>query len=200
MEGLGCAVKFAGIGWPCDGLNNGRKFIKGLTPGGLCICVKAGLALASPAWFTGRGIGRCIGIPGLNGLKFGLVAAINYRIFYYLKDRLIDSLFLAKNFFSQIMKFNSSCVHAGQEPDQITGAVIPAISLSTTFAQASAGQTRAGYDYSRSGNPTRQAFEIAVATLEGGKHGTLSITKVWHSLPVLLLLLLSLLSSLQDHI
>lgn len=69
------------------------------------------------------------------------------------------------------MKFNSSCVHAGQEPDAVTGAVIPAISLSTTFAQASAGKMRAGYDYSRSGNPTRHAFEIAVAALEGGKHG-----------------------------
>ena len=54
--------------------------------------------------------------------------------------------------------------------DPVTGAVIPPISLSTTFAQASAGEHK-GFDYSRSGNPTRKAFETAVATLEGGKHG-----------------------------
>lgn len=68
------------------------------------------------------------------------------------------------------LKFNSLCVHAGQEPDPTTGAVIPSLSLSTTFAQAKAGEHK-GFDYSRSGNPTRKAFETAVAALEGGKHG-----------------------------
>ncbi|KAJ1568011.1 hypothetical protein HK405_003917, partial [Cladochytrium tenue] len=51
----------------------------------------------------------------------------------------------------------------------VTGAVIPPISLSTTFAQEAAGVHK-GYDYSRSGNPTRQAFEEAVAALEKGKY------------------------------
>ena len=68
------------------------------------------------------------------------------------------------------LQFNSLCVHAGQEPDPATGAVIPSLSLSTTFAQAKAGEHK-GFDYSRSGNPTRKAFETAVAALEGGKHG-----------------------------
>lgn len=45
------------------------------------------------------------------------------------------------------------------------------LSLSTTFAQSSAGHHK-GYDYSRSGNPTRKAFEVAVAALEGGSFGT----------------------------
>ncbi|KAJ3158256.1 hypothetical protein HDU86_002965 [Geranomyces michiganensis] len=65
--------------------------------------------------------------------------------------------------------FGTRAVHAGQDPDPITGAVIPALSLSTTFAQSSAGVHK-GFDYSRSGNPTRNAFEIAVAALENGKH------------------------------
>ncbi|KAJ3230221.1 hypothetical protein HDU78_008529 [Chytriomyces hyalinus] len=65
--------------------------------------------------------------------------------------------------------FDTRAVHAGQQPDPHTGAVVPALSLSTTFAQASAGVHK-GYDYSRSGNPTRAAFETAVASLEQGKH------------------------------
>jgi cystathionine gamma-lyase len=55
----------------------------------------------------------------------------------------------------------------------VTGAVIPPISLSTTFKQNAPGEPKAGYDYSRSGNPTRDGFEKAVAALEQGKHGAL---------------------------
>jgi len=61
-------------------------------------------------------------------------------------------------------------VHAGQKPDPNTGAVIIPISLSSTFAQTSPGVTH-GYEYARTGNPTRNAFEDNVAALEGGKHG-----------------------------
>ena len=67
-------------------------------------------------------------------------------------------------------KFNTRVIHAGQEPDPITGAVIPPISLSTTFKQSAAGVHK-GYDYSRSGNPTREAFETAVSSLENAKYG-----------------------------
>ncbi|KAJ3091182.1 hypothetical protein HK102_001419 [Quaeritorhiza haematococci] len=66
--------------------------------------------------------------------------------------------------------FGTVAVHAGQDPDPATGAVIPPISLSTTFQQDGVGGHK-GYEYSRSGNPTRKAFETAVATLEKGKHG-----------------------------
>jgi cystathionine beta-lyase/cystathionine gamma-synthase len=62
------------------------------------------------------------------------------------------------------------CIHAGQEPDPLTGAVMTPIVLATTFAQDGPGVTK-GYDYSRAGNPTRSALEQCLAALEGGKHG-----------------------------
>jgi cystathionine gamma-lyase len=62
------------------------------------------------------------------------------------------------------------CIHAGQQPDPIHGAVMTPIVLASTFAQESPGVTK-GFEYSRSGNPTRHALEECVATLEGGKHG-----------------------------
>jgi cystathionine gamma-synthase len=66
--------------------------------------------------------------------------------------------------------FETRAIHAGQDPDPATGAVVPPLSLSTTFAQDGVGGHR-GYDYARSGNPTRKALETAVASLEGGRHG-----------------------------
>eukprot|EP01116_Phalansterium_solitarium_P001375 TRINITY_DN1117_c0_g1_i1.p1 TRINITY_DN1117_c0_g1~~TRINITY_DN1117_c0_g1_i1.p1 ORF type:complete len:410 (+),score=185.13 TRINITY_DN1117_c0_g1_i1:172-1401(+) len=65
---------------------------------------------------------------------------------------------------------STAAIHAGQPADPQTGAVMVPISLATTFQQASPGVTK-GYDYSRSGNPTRQAYETCVAALENGKHG-----------------------------
>jgi cystathionine gamma-synthase len=67
-------------------------------------------------------------------------------------------------------EFETLAVHAGQEPDPGTGAVVPPISLATTFAQDAVGEHR-GYEYSRSGNPTRTALETCVATLEGAGYG-----------------------------
>jgi len=66
--------------------------------------------------------------------------------------------------------FDTRAVHAGQEPDPATGAVVPPLSLSTTFAQHRVGGHR-GYEYSRSGNPTRTALETCLASLEGARHG-----------------------------
>lgn len=68
------------------------------------------------------------------------------------------------------MRFGSRAVHVGNEPDELTGAVTPPIYTSSTFAQTKIGKTR-GYEYSRSGNPTRDRLERAVADLEGGKFG-----------------------------
>ena len=68
------------------------------------------------------------------------------------------------------MRFDTRAVHAGNEPDELTGAVTPPIYTSSTFAQAKVGKTK-GYEYSRSGNPTRERLERAVADLEGGKFG-----------------------------
>ncbi|KXS17228.1 cystathionine gamma-lyase [Gonapodya prolifera JEL478] len=64
--------------------------------------------------------------------------------------------------------FGTLAVHAGQTPDPVTGAVIPSISLSTTFLQRAPNDPIGGYDYSRAGNPTRANFEEAVAKLEKG--------------------------------
>jgi cystathionine gamma-synthase len=66
--------------------------------------------------------------------------------------------------------FETRAIHAGQPPDPATGAVTTPISLATTFAQEAVGQHR-GYEYSRSGNPTRTALESALASLEGAAHG-----------------------------
>jgi cystathionine gamma-synthase len=62
-------------------------------------------------------------------------------------------------------------VHAGSEPDPRTGAVVPAIQMSTTFKQDGVGGLRSGYEYGRSGNPTREALESTIAELEGATHG-----------------------------
>jgi cystathionine gamma-synthase len=61
-------------------------------------------------------------------------------------------------------------IHAGQEPDRTTGAVVTPISLSTTFVQDAVGKHR-GYEYARSANPTRTALEACVASLETARHG-----------------------------
>jgi cystathionine gamma-synthase len=66
--------------------------------------------------------------------------------------------------------FETLAIHAGQEPDAATGAVVPPISLATTFAQSEVG-VHQGYEYSRSGNPTRTAVETQIAALERARHG-----------------------------
>ncbi len=68
-------------------------------------------------------------------------------------------------------RFETLAVHAGAEPDASTGAVTPAIQMSTTFKQDGVGGLRGGFEYGRSGNPTRSALEAAIAMLERGEHG-----------------------------
>jgi cystathionine gamma-synthase len=72
---------------------------------------------------------------------------------------------------SPARSFDSLAVHAGQAPDPATGAVIPPVHFSTTYLQDGIGTLRAGYEYGRSGNPTRTALETQLAALEGGAHG-----------------------------
>jgi len=67
--------------------------------------------------------------------------------------------------------FNTRAIHAGQEPDQATGAVVPAIYQVSTYKQDGVGGLRGGYEYSRSANPTRTALEECLAALEGGGRG-----------------------------
>lgn len=69
------------------------------------------------------------------------------------------------------LSFDTLAVHAGAEPDELTGAVSPPIYQTSTFAQDGVGKPRRGYEYSRSQNPTRERLERAVATLERGRYG-----------------------------
>lgn len=66
--------------------------------------------------------------------------------------------------------FETRAVHAGQAFDPATGAVIPPVHFSTTYAQDGIGGLRGGFEYGRSGNPTRAALETQLAALEGGAH------------------------------
>jgi cystathionine beta-lyase/cystathionine gamma-synthase len=66
--------------------------------------------------------------------------------------------------------FETLAIHAGQEPDEKTGAVMTPIYQTSTYAQQSVGQHK-GYEYSRTGNPTRTALEACMATLEGAEYG-----------------------------
>lgn len=66
--------------------------------------------------------------------------------------------------------FSTRAIHAGQEPEPTTGAVVPPVSLATTFAQSEVG-VHAGYDYSRTANPTRGVLETALASLEAATIG-----------------------------
>lgn len=70
-----------------------------------------------------------------------------------------------------IRGFDSLAVHAGQEFDPTTGAVIPPVHFSTTYAQDGIGGLRGGYEYGRSGNPTRTALQTQLAAIEHGRHG-----------------------------
>lgn len=68
------------------------------------------------------------------------------------------------------MGFATRAIHGGQSPDPATGAVMPPIYATSTYAQQSPGVHK-GYEYSRTQNPTRMAFERCIADLEGGSHG-----------------------------
>ena len=68
------------------------------------------------------------------------------------------------------MKFNTKAIHGNQKHDPSTGAVMPPIYQTSTYAQASPGDHK-GYEYSRTGNPTRTALENAFASIENGKYG-----------------------------
>jgi cystathionine gamma-synthase len=67
-------------------------------------------------------------------------------------------------------KFETLAIHAGQEPDPLTGAVVPPIYQTSTYKQDGVGGTRGGYEYSRTRNPTRTALEECLAALENGSH------------------------------
>ena len=67
-------------------------------------------------------------------------------------------------------EFDTLAIHAGQEPDPATGAVMPPIYQTSTFRQRAVGE-HLGYEYSRTGNPTRAALVASLAVLEDGQSG-----------------------------
>lgn len=69
------------------------------------------------------------------------------------------------------LAFDTLAVHAGAEPDELTGAVAPPIYQTSTYAQDGVNRPRGGYDYARTANPTRDRLQRAVAALEGGGEG-----------------------------
>jgi len=71
---------------------------------------------------------------------------------------------------TQKMKFNTKVIHAGLEPDPTTGAIMTPIYQTSTYVQASPGDHK-GFEYSRTGNPTRAALEANLAALENAKYG-----------------------------
>jgi len=68
------------------------------------------------------------------------------------------------------MKFATKAIHAGQEPDPSTGAIMTPIFQTATYVQEGLGEHK-GFEYSRSGNPTRSALEACIAAIEDGKYG-----------------------------
>ncbi|GAB4328127.1 MAG: cystathionine gamma-synthase [Candidatus Zixiibacteriota bacterium] len=68
------------------------------------------------------------------------------------------------------MKFETAAIHAGQEPEEVTGAIVVPIFQTATYAQPAIGEHK-GYEYSRTHNPTRTAMQTCLAALEGGKYG-----------------------------
>ena len=68
-------------------------------------------------------------------------------------------------------RFGTLAIHAGQEPEAETGAIMPPIFQTSTYVQPDVAKPKKGYDYARVQNPTREALERMVAALEGGKHG-----------------------------
>jgi cystathionine gamma-lyase len=77
---------------------------------------------------------------------------------------------MEKQWLNSRFGFDTRAIHAGQEPDPSTGAIMTPVYLTSTYVQESPGVHK-GYDYSRTHNPTRKAYEACLANLENAKHG-----------------------------
>lgn len=73
---------------------------------------------------------------------------------------------------SENYSFETLAIHAGQDPEPTTGAVVVPIFQTSTYAQEGLGKPKQGYEYARTSNPTRKAYEECIAALENGKYGT----------------------------
>jgi cystathionine gamma-lyase/cystathionine beta-lyase/cystathionine gamma-lyase/homocysteine desulfhydrase len=95
--------------------------------------------------------------------------------------------------------FATTCVHAGQEPEPVTGAVAVPIFQTSTFVQESFGKPRQGYEYARTKNPTRLALETQLAALEGGPDGSATAHAFASGMAAETTLMLSLVKA-GDHV
>lgn len=77
---------------------------------------------------------------------------------------------LEKDWSSKNYSFETRAIHAGQVPDPTTGAIMTPVYMTSTYVQSSPG-VHSGFEYSRTHNPTRKAYEACLANLESGKHG-----------------------------
>ncbi|MFP4623738.1 MAG: trans-sulfuration enzyme family protein, partial [Gemmatimonadota bacterium] len=68
-------------------------------------------------------------------------------------------------------RFATRAIHAGQQPDPTTGAIMPPVYQTSTYVQPALGEPKQGYEYARVSNPTRDALQANVAALEGARHG-----------------------------
>jgi cystathionine gamma-lyase len=94
---------------------------------------------------------------------FGIAVIYSISIIAFIKKNLRDHRRL-------YMKFSTRAIHAGQEPDPTTGAIMTPIYQTSTYAQSGIGEHK-GYEYARTGNPTRTALEECIASLENGAYG-----------------------------
>ncbi|MGZ5430647.1 MAG: PLP-dependent transferase, partial [Thermoanaerobaculia bacterium] len=95
--------------------------------------------------------------------------------------------------------FATTCVHAGQEPEPVTGAVAVPIFQTSTYVQESFGKPRQGYEYARTKNPTRLALETQLAALEGGADGSATAHAFASGMAATTTLMLSLVKA-GDHV
>ena len=78
------------------------------------------------------------------------------------------------------LHFNTATIHGGQSPDKAYGAVMPPIYQTSTYAQRSPGKHK-GFEYSRTHNPTREALEKSLASIESGNFAFVSLSNFCHA-------------------
>jgi cystathionine beta-lyase/cystathionine gamma-synthase len=100
---------------------------------------------------------------------------------------------------TRVPGFATTCIHAGQEPEPLTGAVTVPIFQTSTFVQESFGNPRQGYEYARTKNPTRLALEKQLAALEGGAEGSATAHAFASGMAAETTLMLSLVKA-GDHV
>jgi cystathionine beta-lyase len=100
---------------------------------------------------------------------------------------------------TKVPGFATTCIHAGQEPEPLTGAVTVPIFQTSTFVQESFGNPRQGYEYARTKNPTRLALEKQLAALEGGAEGSATAHAFASGMAAETTLMLSLVKA-GDHV